>query len=67
MYIHDIPDQWDELQANRKNKVTLVVPDGGKTWRDAQFYENVCVNRGWNVKVFTQRKPAIDWLLVVAK
>ena len=63
--IHDVPRQWDALQANRANKLALVVPEGGKMWSDAQFYETTCVNRGWDVKVFAKRKPAIDWLTAV--
>lgn len=57
-----IPDQWTELKANPANKVAVVVPGHGKMWRDGQFYEDVCVNRGWNVKVFANRDDALAWL-----
>jgi len=63
--IHEVPDQWDELQADQRNKLALVVPEVGKTWRDAQLYETLCVSRGWKVRVFVQRNSAIDWLLGV--
>ena len=58
-----IPNQWTELKAHPANKLALLVPAQGKMWYDAQFYEDVCVNRGWNVKVFTQRSAAINWLI----
>ena len=29
---------------------------------DSKFYETVCVNRGWDVRTFVERKLAIDWL-----
>lgn len=29
---------------------------------DLKFYETVCVNRGWDVKVFTDYSAALDWL-----
>ena len=29
----------------------------------AQFYQLACTNRGWPVKLFTDRQNAVDWLL----
>jgi len=60
--IYNVPKQWDALRADRRNKLALVVPGDKKIWSDAQFYETICNNRGWNVKVFAEQAPAIDWL-----
>jgi hypothetical protein len=29
---------------------------------DVQFYEDACRNRGWNVRLFTERERAFEWL-----
>lgn len=60
--IYDIPAYWEDLGANRANRLALVVPAGGRMWEDAMFYENVCRNRGWQVTVFPQIQEAVAWL-----
>jgi hypothetical protein len=60
--LYEAPAQWDVLEADRRNKLALVVPEGSKRWRDAQFYETTCINRGWTVRLFATREPAIEWL-----
>ena len=29
----------------------------------AKFYEDICVNRGWLVKVFQTKQEALDWFV----
>ncbi len=60
--IYAIPGEWEDAEANRGSVLALVVPDNPKSLQDAKFYENTCVNRGWRVRVFTQRNDAIEWL-----
>lgn len=31
--------------------------------KDCYFYEDVCQNRGWNVKVFDNYEKAMNWLM----
>ena len=60
--IFGIPGEWDKAKISRRSVLALVVPKDGPQWEDAVFYETVCQNRGWRVRVFTQRDDAIEWL-----
>jgi hypothetical protein len=59
-----LPEIYEELEADWTSRAALVLPAANRTaeMRDAKFYETVCRNRGWNVRVFPQRKEAIEWL-----
>jgi len=52
---------YDEICAPRENKIALVVPAGTKTEVDLRFYETVCINRGWQVKMFADKESAMQW------
>ncbi len=53
---------YEEIGAPRENKIALVVVAGTKTEADLWFYETVSINRGWRVKMFTNRESALHWL-----
>lgn len=53
---------YEEIGAPRENKIALVVPSGTKAEGDLKFYETVCSNRGWQVKMFAERASAMQWL-----
>ena len=63
MDIYALPDQWEAAQSNRSNKLAVVVSGESLNPGDLQFYENVCKNRGWNVRVFEVRQAAVEWLI----
>jgi len=52
---------YDEIGAPKENKIALVVPAGTKTEADLRFYETVCINRGWKVRMFADRESAMQW------
>ena len=58
-----LPAMYEELGAPRSGKVAVVMTEGTPSEADIRFFETVCVNRGWNVRVFTAQPPAIEWLL----
>ena len=62
MEIFDIPGEWEAAGAYRGSVLAVVVPKDAQSLKDAKFYENTCCNRGWRVRVFTQRNDAIEWL-----
>ena len=61
--IYYLPERWRSLQANRRNREAILAPDSSAIMNDLLFYETVCQNRGWQVKIFSQRQDAIEWLL----
>jgi hypothetical protein len=60
--IFAIPSEWEDSKMNKGSVLALVVQKDDRSQKDAKFYENICVNRGWRVRVFTQRNDAIQWL-----
>jgi hypothetical protein len=47
---------------SRRYKVAVIQPQSRKGRELAKFYEVVNVNRSWNVKVFSGRQDAVEWL-----
>ena len=59
----DLPDRQYVAQGmNRRIRLAVVSPRLPKDHKDAKFYETACLNRGWNVRLFTSRDDAIEWL-----
>jgi hypothetical protein len=52
----DLPD----IIKHRINKVAIIDVKGHEF--NKQFFENVAINRGHNVKIFTDITDAIHWL-----
>lgn len=53
---------YPEKKMGRDSHLAVLVPkDPGSIWV-ADFFEDICVNRGWHVQTFTDRNTAIDWL-----
>ncbi len=62
--VHELPQQYVEDGADRqKVRVAYVRPISPDLQELGKFFENVCVNRGWHVQSFTNRRDAIGWLL----
>ena len=61
--IYKLPLFYDDVNANRKSKMALILPTSPQAREDVQFYETVCRNRGWFIKSFNERREAIDWLV----
>ena len=62
--LFELPDLHVEMEADRSSRAALILPSSGTVAsEDARFYETLCLNRGWQVKVFSKRQDAIDWLM----
>jgi hypothetical protein len=61
--IIDLPyKQYVAEGLERLSRVALVNPNSPKAKEAAHFYETVCINRGWNARLFPKRDDAIEWL-----
>jgi len=61
--LYDLPKLFTELGFERESRGALILPSSGTLQaEDARFFETVCINRGWQVKLFTDRQEALDWL-----
>ena len=66
--IYDLPDkQYPNEKLVRSSRIVILRPHSIKSQNDAQFYETVCLNRGWQVHVAATRKECIDWLFTQHK
>lgn len=61
--IINLPNQYAAEHINRFTRIALIQPTSAASRESVHFYETVCVNRGWFVKIFTDRQSAMDWLL----
>ena len=62
MDIYKLPALYDELGSCRINKLAVIVPKFSDKNEAYEFYETICNNRGWNVKLFHDKQDAIEWL-----
>lgn len=62
--LFELPALHETLSADRSSRAALILPPPDRTdnVKTARFYETVCQNRGWNVRVFQERQEAIEWL-----
>lgn len=62
--IYEIPDtQYGKEKLNTRSSIAIVLPTSVSAQEAARFYETVCLNRGWNAKICSDRQSAMDWLV----
>jgi len=54
------PNEFKNLGFNNTSSGAIVFKE---LTQECYFYEDVCQNRGWNVKVFDNYNEAMDWLI----
>lgn len=59
--IYHRPTEFKEIGVIRGIKVAEIVKPEHKEFFD--FFETVCVNRGFTFSIFDDRKSALEWLL----
>lgn len=63
MSIYNIPARtYVEMNARRDARIAVVIPTAPESEWIVQFYEDLCVNRGWRVHMAPDRESALDWL-----
>lgn len=61
--IHELANtQYWKEELPRHSRIAVILPTSVSAQEAARFYETVCYNRGWNVRVCPDRQDAIDWL-----
>lgn len=55
--------QYVKEAADRKGRVAVMLPASEKARESVRFYEIACQNDGWDVRVFSERQSAMDWLM----
>jgi hypothetical protein len=57
-----VSTQYLKEEAHRQSRIAVVMPPSMNVQEAVHFYETVCFNRGWRVRVCSDRQSAIDWL-----
>ena len=62
MAVYDIPSRIYPESMPRDARIAVVVPTAPESGWIVQYYEDLCVNRGWRVFMAPDRTSAMLWL-----
>jgi len=54
--------QYVKEGFSKEARIAIVLPTSPKSLEVAHFYETACRNRGWNARLWPNRRSAIEWL-----
>ncbi len=61
--VYEIPARlYPEKNMPRDARIAVVIPTDPESSWIVQFYEDLCVNRGWRVFMAPHRESALGWL-----
>lgn len=60
--IHDVPTLFAIEGLSAPSRGAYIIPESGEIREDLRFFETVCRNRGWDVRLFTDPEEAVAWL-----
>ncbi len=61
--VYEFPELHNQLGMQPHSRIALILPAATELHSTVEFYENVCVNRGWFARRFSNREDAVAWLL----
>jgi hypothetical protein len=60
----DLPNrQFEQEGVERHSRNAVVIPATHKARESMRFYETASRNRGWQVRMFSERQEAVGWLM----
>lgn len=59
---YQLPKLYAELGADRGARLAVVLPERAELHEDMRFFETVCRNQGFDVRLFASRREAAAWL-----
>ena len=54
--------QYEEEDLSRQSRVAILLPASYETTAAVRFFETACYNRGWQMRIFPERRSAVAWL-----
>jgi hypothetical protein len=63
--VYNLPDIYSNSNAPRLAHLAMVVPKDNYRISIYQFYEDLCINRGFFVKLFNDTASAKSWLMEI--
>ncbi|MBN1779788.1 STAS/SEC14 domain-containing protein [bacterium] len=60
--VFKLTELYEQVGMDHHSKIAVLVSAADLNMEELQFYETVCFNRAWNIRIFTERDEAIEWL-----
>jgi hypothetical protein len=60
--IFKFPGMYEQSGMSKLSKIAVVVSKKELKTEKMSFYDDICVNRGWQIKIFLQKDLALEWL-----
>ncbi|HMQ78438.1 MAG TPA: STAS/SEC14 domain-containing protein [Ignavibacteria bacterium] len=60
--VYDSINMFEKMGIDNRTSEALILPENKFIEKNIKFYENACLNRGYNVRIFYNREDAIAWL-----
>ena len=61
--IFAFPDLWERIGSSREDRLAVVVSEDESMRPDFKYFEIVCLENDWNVRIFDNREDAFEWLM----
>ena len=60
--IYQFPEIYEQFGLTKMSKIAVLVSAKEVSTEQLTFYENICINRGWQIKIFLKKESALEWL-----
>jgi len=60
--IYDFPRLYDRFFVDGSTRIAVLFDPASAVREGLEFYETVCRNQGYDVRLFHVREQAVDWL-----
>lgn len=60
--LHQLPDILERMGLGKRDRVAVVYCERSPKAEDFRFFENTAINRGFDIRLFTDLNQATDWL-----
>ena len=61
--LFDFPKMYERVGLPKSHKLAILMSEELAASEGVEFFETVCRNRGWQIRVFSARESAFQWLL----
>lgn len=61
--LYDFSGDLSMFSLHTKLREAILIPVNQVIRKDVEFWETACLNRGFKVRLFEDRKVALDWLI----
>lgn len=60
--LYQLPDVLGRMGLGKRDRAAVVYSERAPKAEDFRFFENTAINRGFDVRLFTDLNQAVDWL-----